>query len=278
MRELIYWLIYLCGDRFMEKEELIEVIRKLRSKLHFVIYEYEKVELKEATSIRIDYTEKIGQYECENYELYLYLEEIKYKIQRVQAHLNRGEKIDMEAIEEEVADILKAYYEKLSHMRINVAEMVGFNNGTEVGIDQIAKIKRIYRKLMKILHPDVLDPELGLDEGLWEKVQDAYKRNDLDTLIMIDDLVGETVLTPLEEKEESELIEMKERLELAIKRYEMKLVEIKKRFPFTEVEHLKNDSWIRARQNELKKSISEYKKSIIILEAALKKLLGRKKT
>ena len=109
MQELIYWLIYLCGDRFMEKEELIEVIRKLRSKLHFVIYEYEKVELKEATSIRIDYTEKIGQYECENYELYLYLEEIKYKIQRVQAHLNRGEKIDMEAIEEEVADIMKNY-------------------------------------------------------------------------------------------------------------------------------------------------------------------------
>lgn len=259
----------------MGKEELIEKIRNLRAKLQLSVSEYDDVELKEATAIRIEYTEKIGQYECKQYELYLQFEELKRKAEMIQAKINRGEEIDMVAIDNEVADILASYYEKLNGMRLNVSEMENYQNGSEVDVDVRAEIKRIYRKLMKILHPDVIDPELGFDPDLWEKAQSAYKRNDIDTLKMIDDIVGDTVSTPLEEKEESELIDMISRIELAISRYQMKIVEIKKKFPFTETEHLKNDAWVRARQAEIKKSIDEYQKSIVFMAALLNGLLNQ---
>jgi len=267
-------LICLCVGDDMGKEELIEKIKSLRAKLQLAVSEYDDVDLKEATAIRIEYTEKIGQYECQQFELYLQFEELKRKIEMIQARINRGEEVDIVAIDNEIADILASHYEKLNGMRLNVSEMVSFQNGSEVDIVERTEIKRIYRKLMKILHPDVLDPALGFDAELWEKAQSAYKRNDIDTLRMIDDIVGDTENTPLESREESELIDMVSRIELAISRYQMKLGEIKKKFPFTEVQHLKNDAWVRARQGEIKKSIEEYQKSIVFLAVILKGLLN----
>lgn len=259
----------------MTREELIQRVRTLRARLQLAVSEYDDVELKEATSIRIEYTEKIGQYECKQYEAYLQFEELKHKIEMVQARINRGEEIDMVAIDNEVADVLTAYYDKLNGMRQNVAEMNGYQNGAVVDVDVRSEIKQIYRKLMKILHPDVLDLELGFEPELWTKAQDAYKRNDIATLKMIDDMVGDTVGTPLEEREESELIDMISRMEMAVERYQMKLGEIRRKFPFTEVEHLKNDAWVRARQAELEKSIEEYQKAIVFLMAALNGLLNQ---
>lgn len=257
----------------MEKDVLIEKVRKARAILQLAIAEYDDIELKEGTAIRIEYTEKIGQYECKQYELYLQYEELKHKIEMVQAKINRSEEVDMAAIDKEIAGIMEGYYEKLNGMRSCVAELVGYRSGAEVDVDVRANIKRIYRKLMKILHPDVLETELGFEPELWEKAQDAYKRNDIDTLQMIEDIVGETVNTPLEAKEESELIDMASRMELAIAGYQMKIGEIKKKFPFTEVDHLKNDAWVRARQAEIKKSIEEYQKAIPFLIAALNGLI-----
>ena len=259
----------------MGKEELIEKVKNLRAKLQLAVSEYDDVELKEATAIRIEYTEKMGQYECRQYELYLQFEELKKKIEMVQAKINRGEEVDMIAIDNEVAAILVSYYDKLNGMRLNVTEMDNYHNGSEIDIEVRAEIKRLYRKLMKMLHPDVIDPALGFDSDLWEKAQNAYKRNDIETLKMIDDIVGDTVNTPLESKEESELIDMASRIELAIARYHMKLGEIKKKFPFTETEHLKNDAWVRARQAEIKKSIDEYQKSVIFMVAVLNGLLNQ---
>lgn len=259
----------------MGKEELVEKVRTLRAKLQLAISEYDDVELKEATGIRIEYTEKIGQYECQQYELYLQYEELKRKIEMVQAKINRGEEVDMAAIDNEVADILSAYYEKLNGMRINVAEMINYNNGSEVDAVERSEIKRIYRKLMKIIHPDVLDETLGFDPDLWEKAQSAYKRNDLDALRLIEDIVGDVAGNTLETKDESELIDMAARIELAIARYQTKLVEIKKKFPFTEVDHLKNDAWVRARQAELMNSIDEYKKSIVFMVVVLNGLINQ---
>lgn len=251
---------------------MIEKVRSLRARLQLAISEYDDAELKEATGIRVEYTEKIGQYECNRFELYLQYEELKRKIEMVQARINRGEEINMDDINKEVAYILTSYYDKLNGMREDVAEMEGYRSGAEIGVERRSEIKRIYRKLMKILHPDS-DPELGFDPDLWKKAQDAYKRNDLVTLQMIEDIVGETVNTPLEDKEEEELIDMASRIESAIEKYRIKLVEIKKKFPFTEVEHLKNDAWVRARQSEIMKSIEEYKKSISFMVVLLNGLL-----
>lgn len=259
----------------MGKEELIEKVRNLKARLQLAVSEYDDVELKEATAIRIEYTEKIGQYECQQYELYLQFEELRHKVEMVQARINRGEEVDIVAIDKEVADILTSYYEKLNGMRQDVDEMDRYHSGPEIDVDERAELKRIYRKLMKILHPDVIDPKLGFDPDLWEKAQSAYKRNDVDALRMIEDIVGDTVSTPLESKDESELIDMASRIELAIARYQMKLDEIRKKFPFTETEHLNNDAWVRARQAEIKKSIEEYQKSIAFMVLVLNGLLNQ---
>lgn len=65
MRGQILWLICLCEVKDMGKEELIEKVKILRAKLQLAVSEYDDVELKEATAIQIEYTEKIGQHECQ---------------------------------------------------------------------------------------------------------------------------------------------------------------------------------------------------------------------
>lgn len=164
-----------------------------------------------------------------------------------------------------MARILQEFYERLDGMRKCVVEFISFQSGTSTSGSDRAEIKALYRKITKVLHPDVAEPG-KFDEGLWQRAMDAYKRNDLEDLKVIADIVGEPEESDFDNISDDDLAEKLERMELAVKRYEMLSEEIKKKFPFIEEENLKNDAWVRAKQEELEKSIAEYEKAVEILE------------
>lgn len=248
----------------MDRNQMIKQLETIKSKLLLTISEYDYINLKEATALRIEYTKKIGQFECRQFELFLQFEELKRKIEMIQAALNKGAKPDITEINTEVANTLQEFYEKLSGMRKCVIEFISFESGVPTSGSDRSEIKHLYREITKVLHPDVADSE-KFDSSLWQRAMDAYMRNDLEDLRVISDIVSESENSNYDDLSEDNLIEKIERLELAIKRYELLIEEIKTKFPFIEEEHLKNDAWVRAKQAELKNNISEYEKAVEML-------------
>lgn len=107
--------------------------------------------------------------------------ELKKKIQLAQKEINKGQKINISEINKRIEIQMIEYYLKISKMH---KEYDTANSFTAIDIATLEKIKSLYRKLVKFLHPD-LNPQITANERyteVWEMVQTAYKLNDLDLL------------------------------------------------------------------------------------------------
>ncbi|GAB6169569.1 hypothetical protein JCM1393_20290 [Clostridium carnis] len=118
------------------------------------------------------------------------------------------------------------------------------------------KIKSIFRKLAKKLHPDInknLDEEMF---DLWIKVQEAYENNDLISLIILEGIANN--------EEINEDIKVND-IENNIKSLKIKIEEIKntidndvKEFPLNIEELIYDEEYINSRKQELTNDIKEY--------------------
>ena len=165
---------------------------------------------KRAEQIYCAYTRIFGDLIAEVFRLKIECIAFKKAIGYCVRRKNRGERQDPQA--------LAAYIkEKMAGYRAELSEMLRQNEiarkGSRVSAYQEAEIKRIYRRLAKLLHPDLCrmterHPELA---DLFQRVMIAYKCNgykemkELEVLVMraLENLGGETfniVITDIEEK------------------------------------------------------------------------------
>ncbi len=55
--------------------------------------------------------------------------------------------------------------------------------------DQALLLKKVYRRVVRLIHPDRLEEQTASVKNLWQRAQDAYRRKDLDTLGGIETLL-----------------------------------------------------------------------------------------
>ena len=109
-----------------------------------------------------------------------------------QAAINHGGLIDQAQVEARLAQEMQAYAQRLQDM---LAENDAAKKMTEVSELKLLKIKRIYRRLAKQLHPDINPmtekiPEL---KQLWNAVVTAYNCNSLADMEEAELLVNEAL-------------------------------------------------------------------------------------
>ena len=107
--------------------------------------------------------------------------EKKKMIGYCQKRINKGERIDINAMNTYIREEMEEYDRQLEAMINNnkaCRDVTVIDRGT------VAQIKRIYRRIAKKIHPDIHPGTMDIPVlcELWDKVTDAYHRNDLDTL------------------------------------------------------------------------------------------------
>lgn len=95
-----------------------------------------------------------------------------------QVFLNRGESVDQNALQDYLDRELAAYREKLEQMIRDNETAKDFQS---IAQSDLLKIKRIYRRLVKKIHPDInpLTNENEELKGLWQRLIIAYECNAL---------------------------------------------------------------------------------------------------
>ncbi len=138
--------------------------------------------LRECNQLRAQYLHEFGELMVRNFEKKVACIQKKKILSFAQMIKNRGEQVDMQAVCDEINVEMEEYYRQLS----DLTEAANACKKLQRVPEHISRdVKRVYRELAKMLHPDMnsitnSNPKL-LD--LWNEIVAAYYQNDLNRLM-----------------------------------------------------------------------------------------------
>lgn len=142
------------------------------------------------------------------------------------------------------------------------------------GMDIKQKVKELYRRIVKKLHPDMNPNVTERQKELWNMAQKAYKEWDVETLEKIYDEINEVSVEEMPDTEETleELEKMLEKLKNRRRELINEIEKLKSEFPYTEKSLLENEEAVAKIQEELNAKIKEYEEIITMLGERLAEL------
>lgn len=257
-----------------EYQYLIDEIKGLRKDLSELIYKHDDLKYTICKNIKTKYMLEIGALEYKVYNLYCDFLRIKRKRELVQSKINRQEKINLieinNRLEMEFLDYQKELEKKLNEMN-DALERGNMKAMTE---GEAKVFSKLYRELIKKLHPD-LNP--GISEAkkeLFLKAIDAFKHGDFQSIKVITEMVELDNQASLEGNSMVKLIEERIRIESLIKDIYEKIERIKNSFPYTLKIYIHDENLKNRKINQLRKQENAYKAAIISQEELLSNMLG----
>jgi hypothetical protein len=140
-----------------------------------------------------------------------------------------------------------------------------------------SELTKIYRKLVKILHPDVSgDNEVA--QKYWHAVQDSYLKGNLQRLKLILESISSNSI--INDKnfviDEDFLLKEISKIELMTEVEKRRIERMKLKEPLIFSEKLKDSLWIKQRSKKLQERLILIEKEIQTHERMLKNIIGNK--
>lgn len=263
-----------CIVLFSGSERLKEEIKRLKTELSMLLLERDELELVTCKNIEVAYHLKFGALEYKAYEAQCTALRLKRKIELIQAQLNRQKKIEPLLIEQtldtEFADYKKILNEKIDKMN----EAIKYSNLDELSPQESKELKRLYRNIVKNLHPDINPNATSEQLRLLENAITAYKNGNIATLQIISAMLSDSDISENTQDAMSALTEEKSRLESMLLNVRKSINKIKSSYPYT-VKDLVTDSEKEQQYKEkLEGILNQYEMLIKIYKAKLKEMLG----
>ncbi len=223
---------------------------------------------KECFQLEQAYTREFGEAILTLYKLQIECAKKKKTIEYCQMALNRGEEPDEgelhEFIRRETRE-LREHFEKLSE------EYQLAKSAVKITEADMAKIRRIYRRTAKLLHPD-LHPEVADSEklkDLWNQVSAAYACNDLKELEELEVLAAAALADHDGEEWKVEVPD----LDIRISSLEAEIAGIRERDPYQYKFLLEDPIAVADRKKDLQEKIGEYEAYAAKLDEILASVL-----
>lgn len=254
--------------------QLQDEIKKLRTSLSDIILKRDELKYIICKNIETDYWLIFGELEKNLYEVSTKVRRLKRKINLVQAYKNREEEVDLEKIEKLLDEEFIKYQKKLEEYIQNIKLAREYNSLDPLSEEDSKKLKSLYLKIIKLLHPDLKSDYTPLDKFLFQKALDAYKNADLKTIIAIDALLSGKEFN-LSSKNSIELLEEeKEKLESLIENIENEMINIKNDMPYVLKYIIDSPETIEKRKEELLMAIADFSERETIYKIRLRDMLG----
>lgn len=224
--------------------------------------------IKECSSIQLCYTKEFGEQLIENFELKLECIKLKKSISYCRRVLNRGQSINVNSMNEAVEKEMTIYKLQLGDMK---RDLKASEHTVTVDAFRLSRSKKIYRRLSKLIHPDV-NSKTETNEflrELWERVSEAYQHSNVDDLEDLEILVKKALENLGDEGFELEV----EGLEDRIERIENQINEIITSEPYIYNEILESKEKIDGLHNQLSEEYKDYETYLETLKKALNELL-----
>ena len=197
---------------------------------------------------------------------------LKKKLNLIIQSKNKNEKIDINKIDEILKSELESFYKELENLREKMKRSKIYLGSSLLSDEEVKKIKEIFRRLAKKLHPDINKNLTEEEIDLWNRVKEAYENNDLISLIVLEGLIDN-----IEVKENVNINNIEENIEKIKNKIEKIKIIIKEslnEFPLNLRILIKDESFIKNKKDELNKEIKIYKDKINELNKLINEAIG----
>lgn len=260
----------------LEYENLKNELLKKRTELSMLVLQRDELKYVICKNIETKYMLELGNLEYSLYQSECIIMRLKRKVELIQMRINRQEKIDVSAIDKLLDEQFREYQQKLEEKIKKMNEAIERDNGEVLTEQQAKELKKLYRAIVKALHPD-LNPNVTKQQiKLFQNAVTAYKNGDLQTLRIINEMISnnhsEDDNTDNIEKMRNELI----RLDRMISSINGDIEKIKSEYPYTMKDILFDKEQLNQRKQELKDNIDQCNELVSFYKTKIQNLLGDK--
>lgn len=215
-----------------------------------LVFKREKLR-KDAQIYWIEYIREFGELIEKECALKIECIKLKKTIAFCQARKNHGKIIFGAELDEYIESVMKDYNAELQ-------TIVAVRNAEEKTVSEIDyyKLKKLYRRLALMLHPD-LHPALFEHEeviDLWERISSAYRSNDYAELQTLEVLAVDAI----KRYEQEELAISVDNIQAKIILLKTEIDEIIHTDPYRYKDLLRDDEAVADKKSELQNTIDEY--------------------
>ena len=202
---------------FPDFEKLKSEVEKMRTELSMLLLERDELQFVICKNIETEYMLKLGSIEYKAYEAQCAALRLKRKIELIQAKKNRQEKVIISAIEETLDNEFAEYQKQLDEQIDKMNDALKRSKAEVLSDEDNKELKKLYRKIVKALHPDINPDVSEAQVQLFDNAVSAYKSGDLGTLRIIGEMVGNNPLPEQRKDAMTQLVEERERLQGLLK-------------------------------------------------------------
>ena len=215
---------------FPDFEKLKSEVEKMRTELSMLLLERDELQFVICKNIETEYMLKLGSIEYKAYETQCAALRLKRKIELIQAKKNRLEKVIISAIEEMLDNEFAEYQKQLDEQIDKMNDALKRSKAEVLSDEDNKELKKLYRKIVKALHPDINPDVSEAQVQLFDNAVSAYKSGDLGTLRIIGEMVGNNPLPEQHKDAMTQLVEERERLEGLLKSIRESIENIKSEY------------------------------------------------
>ena len=172
-------------------ESLRGSVREVRASILDVVVRIDDIELQQIPQAKVEWQLKIGCWEQALLEAELAGRRARRRLTLMRARANRGERIDVAAIEAQIDKEHAAWAEEVEQARKAYASaMARLASSKPMSPAESKELRRVYRVIVKRLHPDVCRVEGEDVEGLFLAAKLAYENGNLSMLRSLEAATG----------------------------------------------------------------------------------------
>ena len=206
-------------------------------------------------NLEIEYQKLFGNEVIDIFKEEMECVKLKKMIAYVQKKKNNGEEIKPVELNLELEKEMLIYNTKLEKMMFNLESS---KEAKYVSPYETQEVKKIYRKIAKVIHPDCCDMEsFGEDiNKLWNQVYNAYRNNNLKTIREASILINKK----LKSIDQIMLIKVfVSDIDDLIEGITNEIMDIRVNVPYTYKDWIYDDAKVKEKHPENKKQLEEYK-------------------
>lgn len=258
---------------FPNDKKLRDKLIKLKENLEKLVFERDNLKYVICENIKSSYIITFGSYEYKLFKVFCKYHRLRRKKDMIQAIVNRNEKIDLHEIEKKLDLEFDDYKKKLDEKINEINKAINYSYLETLTKEDTILIKKLYRKIVRILHPD-LNPEItDREKELFYNATQSYKLGDISTLKIIYDIISSDNIDKEKNLTGKSLIDEVKRLEDLVKKVQNNIDIIKSQTPYTWKIYIEDENKKIKKLNDLEKQIKSYEEAIKSQEECIKELL-----
>lgn len=227
-----------------------------------LLLEKEKI-VKTNFQVQQRFIELFGDLRLEMLKVEIEIAKIKKEMEYLVRKKNRNESYDLEEMDDFVNQALegmKAQYERMKQ------EQAQLKNKKILSQEEVKEVKRLYRHLVKLVHPDLNPHQTKEQKELWHQLQEAYQNNDLVWLRELNVLI----VFKTKGHEEVEIEDLEDKIE--VMREEIALLKEEDLYQMREL--VFDEEWIEAYKEQYERERSDFEVYLRSLQKEKEKLIG----